>query len=89
MATCAWSLIYHDLLHGPNPDAAIVAYWKQYRTNPKQHFVSSEARRALTPEQVARQISMKPPDILVGKDVVGKDVVTVTSNRRDKHFYAE
>jgi hypothetical protein len=82
MATAAWSLIYHDLLHGPNPDAAIVAYWHQYRSNPKQHFVSSAARQALTSEQVAEQISMKPPDIRVGKDVL-----RAASVRRDANFY--
>jgi hypothetical protein len=87
MATAAWSLIYHDLLHGPSPDAAVVAYWHLYRTNPKQHYVSSAARRALTPEQLAEQVSKKPPDIRVGKDEAGKVIMRTVSNRRDAHFY--
>ena len=84
MATAAWWLIYHDLLHGPHPDAAVVAYWNQYRTNPKQHFVSSAVRCALTPEQVAEQIIMKPPDIRLGKDVL-----RIATNRRDAGFYVD
>lgn len=87
MATAAWSLIYHDLLHGSSRDAAMVAYWHQYRTNPKQHYVSSMARRALTQEQLAAQMSAKPPDIRIGRDGAGNNVVNAVSNRRDVHFY--
>jgi hypothetical protein len=54
-ATAAWHMIYWKAITGASPDAASVAYLHQYQKNPKQHFVTSVARKALTPEQVAEQ----------------------------------
>jgi hypothetical protein len=54
-ATAAWHMIYHKAITGATPDAASVAYLLGYQKNPKQHFVSSAARQALTPAQVAEQ----------------------------------
>lgn len=54
-ATAAWHMIYWKVVTGASPDAASVAYLRQYQKNPKQHFVSSAARKALTPAQLAEQ----------------------------------
>ena len=58
-ATAAWQMIYHAAVHGATPDAAAVAYWQQYRKNPKQHFCSSGAHQALTPEQKTAQAALR------------------------------
>jgi hypothetical protein len=54
-ATAAWSMIHHGALNSAAPDAASVAYFQQYRKDPKKHFATSAARLALTPEQLAEQ----------------------------------
>jgi hypothetical protein len=58
MATAAWKLIHHAAVEGSTPDAASVAYWQQYRKDPKKHFVASVARTSLTPAQVTAQLAM-------------------------------
>jgi len=81
-ATAAWKLIYHAAIEGTTPDAAAVAYWQQYRKDPKKHFTSSAARIALTPEQVQEQMAKQPQGA-----AVKFDFHQIAKGRRDKHFY--
>jgi hypothetical protein len=81
-ATAAWKLIHHEAVEGPAPDAACVAYWQQYRKDPKKHFCSSAARAALTPEQVQEQLAKVPQGA-----TVKFDFHRIAKARRDAHFY--
>lgn len=81
-ATAAWHMIYHKAITGATPDAAAVAYFQQYRKDPKKHFVISLARTSLTPEQVQEQIGKIPQGAQVKIDVT-----RIAKARRDAAFY--
>jgi hypothetical protein len=59
MATAAWHLIYHAEVEGASPDPQAVAYMRKYRADPRSHFCTSHARKALSAEQVGQQRALK------------------------------
>jgi hypothetical protein len=81
-ATAAWHMIYHKAITGATPDAASVAYFQQYRKDPKKHFVTSLARTLLTPEQVQEQMAKVPQGA-----TVKFDFHRIAKARRDAAFY--